>query len=161
MGATETGGWIIEDDYDGEFRYDRQPVGALQGLDPSRVIYGGTASKSLAAGLHLAWLVLPPSLVEPVTESIRWRVGVSSIEQAALADFITTGQLDRHLRQMRLIYRRRRDAVLATLGAHAPWMTMTGVSAGLHGTILLDGTTEPRATRSCGSPSEHRSGCIR
>ena len=89
--ARETGGWIVEDDYDGEFRYDRQPVGALQGLDPSRVIYGGTASKSLAAGLHLAWLVLPPSLVEPVTETIRWRVGVSSIEQAALADFITTG----------------------------------------------------------------------
>jgi GntR family transcriptional regulator/MocR family aminotransferase len=140
--ARETGGWIIEDDYDGEFRFDRQPVGALQGLDPSRVIYGGTASKSLAAGLHLAWLVLPPSLVEPVTETIRWRVGVSSIEQAALADFITRGQLDRHLRQMRLIYRRRRDSVLSALGAHAPWMTMTGASAGLHGTILLEGTAE-------------------
>ena len=138
----ETGGWIIEDDYDGEFRFDRQPVGALQGLDPSRVIYGGTASKSLAAGLHLAWLVLPPSLVEPVTETIRWRVGVSSIEQAALADFITRGQLDRHLRQMRLIYRRRRDSVLSALFTHAPWMTMTGASAGLHGTILLEGTAE-------------------
>ena len=135
-------GWIIEDDYDGEFRFDRQPVGALQGLDPSRVIYGGTASKSLAAGLHLAWLVLPPSLVEPVTETIRWRVGVSSIEQAALADFITRGQLDRHLRQMRLIYRRRRDSLLSALFTHAPWMTMTGASAGLHGTILLEGTAE-------------------
>jgi GntR family transcriptional regulator / MocR family aminotransferase len=140
--ARETGGWIVEDDYDGEFRFDRQPVGALQGLDPSRVIYGGTASKSLAAGLHLAWLVLPPSLVEPVTETIRWRVGVSSIEQAALADFITRGQLDRHLRQMRLVYRRRRDSVLSALSEHASWMTMTGASAGLHGTILLEGTAE-------------------
>ena len=140
--ARDSGGWIVEDDYDGEFRFDRQPVGAMHGLDPSRVIYGGTASKSLAAGLHLAWLVVPPSLVEPVTESSRWRVGVSSIEQAALADFITRGQLDRHLRQMRLTYRRRRDAVVAALHRHAPWMTMTGVSAGLHGTILLEGTTE-------------------
>jgi GntR family transcriptional regulator/MocR family aminotransferase len=140
--ARESGGWIVEDDYDSEFRFDRQPVGALQGLDPSRVIYGGTASKSLAAGLHLAWLVLPPPLVEPVTESSRWRVGVSSIEQAALADFINRGHLDRHLRQMRVVYRRRRDAVLSTLNAHAPWMTMTGASAGLHGTILLDGTAD-------------------
>ena len=137
--ARQCDGWIIEDDYDGEFRYDRQPVGAMQGLDPSRVIYGGTASKSLAAGLHIAWLVLPPSLVEPVTESSRWRVGVSAIDQAALADFITTGHLDRHLRQMRVAYRRRRDEVIATLRTHAPWMTMSGVSAGLHGTVLLDG----------------------
>jgi GntR family transcriptional regulator/MocR family aminotransferase len=142
-----------------EFRFDRQPVGALQGLDPSRVIYGGTASKSLDAGLHLAWLVLPPSLVEPVTETIRWRVGVSSIEQAALADFITRGQLDRHLRQMRLIYRRRRDSVLSALFRHAPWMTMTGASAGLHGTILL---REPLSGRIqiLRLPSEHR-GCTR
>ena len=137
--ARRRDGWIVEDDYDGEFRYDRQPVGAMHGLDPSRVVYGGTASKSLAAGLHIAWLVLPPSLVEPVTEASRWRVGVSAIDQAALADFITTGHLDRHLRQMRVEYRRRRDEVMSTLRANAPWMTMSGVSAGLHGTVLLDG----------------------
>jgi len=83
--------------------------------------------------------VLPPPLVAPVTESSRWRVGVSAIDQAALADFITTGHLDRHLRQMRVAYRRRRDEVIATLRSHAPWMTMSGVSAGLHGTVLLDG----------------------
>ena len=64
-------GWIIEDDYDGEFRYDRRPVGAMQGLDPDRVIYGGTASKSLAPGLGLAWLVLPPLLLEPVLDTMR------------------------------------------------------------------------------------------
>ena len=115
--ARRNGGWIIEDDYDGEFRYDRQPIGAVQGLDPSRVIYGGTVSKSLAAGLHIAWLVLPPPLVEAVTESSRWRVGVSAVDQAALADFITHGLLDRHLRQMRVAYRRRRDAVIDTLRA--------------------------------------------
>ncbi len=137
--ARRNGGWIIEDDYDGEFRYDRQPIGAVQGLDPSRVIYGGTVSKSLAAGLHIAWLVLPPRLVEAVTESSRWRVGVSAVDQAALADFITHGLLDRHLRQMRVAYRRRRDAVIDTLRANGPWMTMTGVSAGLHGAVLLDG----------------------
>ncbi|HTN78235.1 MAG TPA: PLP-dependent aminotransferase family protein [Acidimicrobiales bacterium] len=137
--ARATDGWIIEDDYDGEFRYDRQPIGAMQGLDPDRVVYGGTASKTLAAGVHLAWLVLPRRLVEPVVETVRWREGVSAIEQAALADFIATGRLDRHLRQMRAVYRRRRDALVAVLQAHAPWMEMTGISAGLHGTVELDG----------------------
>ena len=134
--ARETGGWIVEDDYDGEFRYDRHPVGALQGLDPSRVIYAGTASKSLAPGLGLAWLVLPPALVEPVVSARRLRrSAVSAIEQAALADFIETGRLDRHIRRMRAIYRRRRDAVLEIL---APHFEVIGVSAGLHVTAVTD-----------------------
>ncbi len=140
--ARRVDGWIIEDDYDGEFRYDRQPIGAVQGLDPDRVVYGGTASKSLAAGVHLAWLVVPTSLLAPVVETARWRMTVSAIEQAALGDFITTGRLDRHLRQMRLTYGRRRDAIVAELRAHAPWISVTGISAGLHGAVVLDGPAE-------------------
>jgi GntR family transcriptional regulator/MocR family aminotransferase len=131
-----TGGWIVEDDYDGEFRYDRHPVGALQALDPSRVVYAGTASKSLAPGLGLAWLVLPPALVEPVVEvKRRRRAAVSTIEQAALADFITTGRFDRHVRRQRAAYRRRRDAVLDVL---ADRFEVIGVSAGLHVTALTE-----------------------
>jgi GntR family transcriptional regulator/MocR family aminotransferase len=131
-------GWIVEDDYDGEFRYDRRPVGAMQGLAPDRVVYGGTASKSLAPGVALAWLVVPPTLLEPVLDTLRHRRdAVSSIEQAALADFITTMRLDRHVRAQRLRYRRRRDLVVQLLREKAPWLDVTGVSAGLHVTAFL------------------------
>ncbi len=140
--ARRNDAWIIEDDYDGEFRYDAKPVGAMQGLAPDRVIYGGTASKSLAAGVHLAWMVVPVPLLDAVVDTSRWRMAVSAIEQAALAEFIATGRLDRHLRRMRLVYRKRRDAVVSELRANAPWMSMTGLSAGLHGTVLLDGPAE-------------------
>ncbi|HEX4905930.1 MAG TPA: PLP-dependent aminotransferase family protein [Acidimicrobiales bacterium] len=134
--ARETGGWVVEDDYDGEFRFDRHPVGALQGLDPSRVIYAGTASKSLAPGLGLAWLVLPPALVEPVVQARRRRrAAVSTIEQAALADFIDTGRLDRHVRRMRSAYRRRRDALLSIL---VPRYEVIGIAAGLHVTVVTE-----------------------
>jgi GntR family transcriptional regulator/MocR family aminotransferase len=130
--------WIVEDDYDGEFRYDRRALGAMQGLDPDRIIYGGTASKSLAPGLGLAWLVLPPMLVEPVLETKRLRrPALSTIDQAALADFIGSGGLDRHIRTQRLAYRRRRDDVVRLLAERAPWLDVTGVSAGLHVTALM------------------------
>ena len=137
--ARHRDGWIIEDDYDGEFRYDRRPIGALQGLDPDRVVYGGTASKSLAPGLGLAWLVLPPKLLEPVLQSMRLRRDtVSSIEQAALAEFILSGRLDRHVRAQRLHYRRRRDAMMRVLTNSGPWLQVTGVSAGLHVTAYVN-----------------------
>jgi GntR family transcriptional regulator/MocR family aminotransferase len=70
--ARRTGAYVIEDDYDGEFRYDRQPVGALQGLAPDRVVYAGTASKTVAPGLRIAWIVVPPALAAPMRESTRW-----------------------------------------------------------------------------------------
>jgi GntR family transcriptional regulator/MocR family aminotransferase len=110
----------------------------MQGLDPERVIYGGTASKSLAPGLGLAWLVLPPMLLEPVLDTMRLRRDtVSSIEQAALAEFIGSGRLDRHVRAQRLHYRRRRDAMMTLLADKAPWLEVAGVSAGLHMTAFL------------------------
>ncbi|MDH3682081.1 MAG: PLP-dependent aminotransferase family protein [Acidimicrobiia bacterium] len=131
--------WIIEDDYDGEFRYDRQPVGALQGLAPDRVVYAGTASKTLAPGLRLSWLVVPSALEVVLSAVTHIRSGVSSIEQAALADFIGNGELDRHVRAVRKVYGRRRAELIARLADDVPWCRLGEVpSAGLHLTVLLD-----------------------
>ena len=110
----------------------------MQGLDPDRVVYGGTASKSLAPGLGIAWLVLPPSLLEPVLDTKRLRRdAVSTIEQAALAEFIASGRFDRHIRSQRLQYRRRRDSLLRLLASRTDLLDVTGVSAGLHVTAFL------------------------
>ncbi|AJT64876.1 hypothetical protein T261_3206 [Streptomyces lydicus] len=141
--ARSTGGYILEDDYDGEFRYDRQPVGALQGLDPDHVVYLGTASKSLAPALRLAWMVLPDRLVDPVLALKRtgeWQSG--SLEQLTLAEFLASGAYDRHLRGMRLRYRRRRDQLVAALADRAPHVHVSGIAAGLHAVLELPPGTE-------------------
>jgi GntR family transcriptional regulator / MocR family aminotransferase len=131
--ATERGAVVIEDDYDAEYRYDRTPVGALQGLAPDHVVYAGSASKTLAPGIRLGWFVLPRHLTEPMAAAkIAADRGSPALEQVALADFVTRGEFDRHLRRMRPIYRRRRDALLAALARHLPWLQPVGVSAGLH-----------------------------
>src|SRR5260370_6461190 len=136
--ARGTGGIIVEDDYDGELRYDRQPVGALQALDPGRVIYVGTTSKSLAAALRVGWLVGPPQLTGQVAEVIRIiNAWPSSLDQLALARFIETGMFDRHIRRMRGIYRQRRDLLIATLAGHPPRLRMTGIAAGGHALARL------------------------
>ncbi|MFI5802701.1 PLP-dependent aminotransferase family protein [Streptomyces sp. NPDC051561] len=142
--ARRTGGVVLEDDYDGEFRYDRQPVGALQGLDPERVVYLGTASKSLAPGLRLSWAVLPEELVGMLSP----HEGTSSaLEQLALAEFIDSGAYDRHVRAVRLRYRRRRDDLMAALAAHAPQVKVTGIAAGLHAILELPPGTERSVIR--------------
>ncbi|MGP8299577.1 MocR-like pyridoxine biosynthesis transcription factor PdxR [Streptomyces inhibens] len=141
--ARATGNYILEDDYDGEFRYDRQPVGALQGLDPEHVVYMGTASKSLAPALRLAWMVLPERLLDPVFALKRtgeWPSG--SLDQLTLAEFLTSGAYDRHLRGMRLRYRRRRDQLVEALAAHAPAIQVSGIAAGLHAVLELPPGTE-------------------
>lgn len=141
--ARRSGGLVLDDDYDGEFRYDRQPVGALQGLDPEHVVHLGTASKSLAPALRLGWLVLPPSLVDEVV-SLKgeggWSTGV--LDQLTLAEFITSGAYDRHVRSARLRYRRRRDALVAALATRAPDVHATGIAAGLHAVLRLPPGTE-------------------
>ena len=131
--AAERGAIIIEDDYDAEYRYDRTPVGALQGLAPDHVVYAGSASKTLAPGLRLGWLALPGRLVEPVAAAkIAADRGSPALDQLAFADLLTRGEFDRHLRRMRPVYKRRRDALLTALETHLPWLEPTGVSAGLH-----------------------------
>ncbi len=98
--ADRRSGWVIEDDYDAEFRYDREPIGALQGLRPERVIYAGSASKTLAPGLRLGWIAAPPVLVDGLTDAkLAADHGSPVIDQLALADFIGRGELDRHLRR--------------------------------------------------------------
>jgi GntR family transcriptional regulator / MocR family aminotransferase len=124
---------IVEDDYDAEFRYDREPIGAMQGLCAERVVYAGTASKMLAPGVRLGWLAAPRRLVEPLADAkMLADHGSAGLDQLALADFIERGELDRHLRRMRPIYRRRRDALLAALERYLPRWEPTGASAGLH-----------------------------
>ena len=121
--AAGSGAVVIEDDYDSEYRYDRTPVGALQGMAPDRVVYAGSASKTLAPGLRLGWFVMPGHLAEPMAEAkIAADRGSPALEQLALADLIARGEFDRHLRRMRPVYRRRRDALLAALSRRLPWL---------------------------------------
>lgn len=134
--ARERGALVVEDDYDAEFRYDREPVRALQGLDPDSVAYLGTASKALAPALRLGWLVVPARLVGEA-ERVKHLLDVCSpaVDQRALARFIARGDYDRHVRRARAIYRRRRDLLLAALDRHLPGLAVEGVAAGVH--VLL------------------------
>ncbi|BBA99645.1 putative GntR family transcriptional regulator [Actinacidiphila reveromycinica] len=142
--ARAMGGLVLEDDYDGEFRYDRQPVGALQSLAPEHVVYAGTASKSLAPGLRLAWLAVPPDLVDAVVREKRMADHHSPvIDQLTLAEFIGSGAHDRHVRRMRLRYRARRDRLVAALGERVPSVRVSGIAAGLHAVVELPATAGP------------------
>ncbi|HEX4427963.1 MAG TPA: PLP-dependent aminotransferase family protein [Frankiaceae bacterium] len=131
--AVERDAVIIEDDYDAEYRYDGSPVGAMQGLAPDRVVYGGSASKTLAPGIRLGWLIAPPHLSKALADAkISADRGSPALEQLALADLIRRGEIDRHLRRMRPVYRRRRDVLLASLRTHLPELRPSGISAGMH-----------------------------
>jgi GntR family transcriptional regulator/MocR family aminotransferase len=143
--ARATGTLVIEDDYDGEFRFDRQPVGALQAMAPDLVVYAGTASKTLAPGLRLSWLVLPERLIEPMRMAKFFadrHNGV--IEQLTFAQLLRSGHYDQHVRRCRTRYRRRRDRVVDTLTAVGARFNPAGIAAGLHVVALLgDGVPEP------------------
>jgi GntR family transcriptional regulator/MocR family aminotransferase len=142
--ARERRALVVEDDYDAEYRYDRAPIGAMQGLAPDLVAYAGTASKTLAPGLRLGWLVLPPGLVDDVAEAKKLADrGSPVLDQLAFADFLDGGAFDRHLRRMRPLYRRRRDTLLVALRKHAPELEPAGIAAGLHLVAYLpDGLDE-------------------
>ncbi|MBB4688981.1 MocR-like pyridoxine biosynthesis transcription factor PdxR [Amycolatopsis jiangsuensis] len=141
--ARRTGGLVLEDDYDGEFRYDRSPVGALQGLDPEHVVYLGTSSKALSPGLRLGWLALPPRLAHAVAE-VKGEpdLHTSTVDQLTMAEFLSSGGYGRHVRAMRLRYRRRRDQLVAALAEQAPDARVTGLSAGLHVLVELPSGNE-------------------
>jgi GntR family transcriptional regulator / MocR family aminotransferase len=129
---------IIEDDYDGEFRYDRQPAGALQHLDPGHVIYVGTASKTLAPALRLGWLSLPPAIAGALQAAKdHLDRGTSILDQLTFAELIASGAFDRHVRRMRGIYRRRRDDLAQALARSNPGLRLAGISAGLHALAYL------------------------
>lgn len=131
--ARDVDGVIMEDDYDGDFRYDRAPVGALQGLDPEHVVYTGSVSKSLAPGLRLGWLLAPASMTDEIVDRKRTMdLGNPAVDQAVLADFITRGGYDRQLRRCQRAYRARRDTLTAALAEHFPGTEVSGIAAGLH-----------------------------
>ncbi|HET6706035.1 PLP-dependent aminotransferase family protein [Amycolatopsis sp.] len=147
--AGESGAYVLEDDYDGEFRFDRQQVGALQALAPERVVYAGTASKTLAPALRLAWLVLPRSLVEPVRAAMADSGSRPALlNQLALAELIDSGAYDRHVRRSRAEYRSRRTRLLAALPDS---VRPHGIAAGLHLLLMLppDGPSEATALAAC------------
>ena len=136
--AARAGALIIEDDYDGEFRYDRRAIGAMQALAPEHVIYAGTASKTLAPAVRLGWLVVPRRMLADVLSAKERadRHG-SSLDELTLAEFITSGGYDRHVRRSRLRYQRRRDRLIAALAGALPDPRITGVAAGMHAVLHL------------------------
>jgi GntR family transcriptional regulator/MocR family aminotransferase len=127
---------VIEDDYDAEFRYDQEPVRALQGLAPDLVVQMGTVSKTLAPALRLGWLTAPPDLLEQATIQKCLIDDFSpALNQLALAEFLRSGDYDRHVRRARRVYRARRDRLLDALADELPELPVTGVAAGVH--VLL------------------------
>jgi GntR family transcriptional regulator/MocR family aminotransferase len=136
--AQQKGAYVVEDDYDGEYRYDREPVGALQGLAPERVIYIGSASKILAPALRVGWVLLPAELVEGISQiKLDADRGSSAMDQLAMAQFIDRGDLDRHLRRTRLLYRQRREFMAEALRSELPGLRIRGIRAGLYLTVDL------------------------
>jgi GntR family transcriptional regulator/MocR family aminotransferase len=144
--ASRRDAFIIEDDYDSEFRYDKEPVGALQGLAPDRVFTIGTASKALAPAVRLGWVLAPPSLAEAVGEQkqISDR-GSAMLDQLTLAALLESGRYDRHLRRMRTVYASRRAALITALARHAPHIRLTGLAAGFHAVAHLPPSADEEA----------------
>jgi GntR family transcriptional regulator / MocR family aminotransferase len=142
--ANEVDGVILEDDYDAEFRYDRQPVGSLQGLNPARVIALGSVSKTLAPAIRLGWVLAPPRFVAGIVEEKRLSSrGAPGLDQEALALLMETGRFDRHLRRVRETYRTRRDVLAAEVELAFGPGRLQGLTAGCHALLRLpDGTSE-------------------
>jgi GntR family transcriptional regulator / MocR family aminotransferase len=129
---------IVEDDYDSEYRYDRVAVGSLQGLAPERIVYIGSASKRLAPAMRLGWMLLPSWLTWELTAAKTIEdFGSEVIGQLALRDFIVRGELDRHVRRMRLRYQRRRETLLGALARWLPDARVSGADAGLFELVHL------------------------
>ena len=144
--ARAVDGYVVEDDFDAEFRYDRRPVGALQGLAPDRVVYCGTTAKTVAGGLRLGWMVLPDELVAPVCALRAGSDGATSgVLAATFAELLRTGDLDRHLRRSRRVYRERRDAVVGAVHRWLPEATVSGIAAGLSAVLDLPASLDEQA----------------
>ncbi|RXR27341.1 PLP-dependent aminotransferase family protein [Oerskovia turbata] len=133
--ARDVDGLVVEDDYDAEFRYDRRPVAAMQGLAPDRVVLLGSLSKTLSPAFGLGWAVLPPGWRDTVVD--RGGAGPSTLDQLALARFVTSGAYERHLRAARGRFRRRREVLVEALESELPGTVVTGIAAGMHAVVAL------------------------
>lgn len=137
---------IVEDDFDAEYRYDGSGLGAVQGLAPDRVAYIGSASKRLTPGMRLGWALLPPWLAWPLIQAKAIEdSGSEAIGQLALHDFIERGELDRHIRRMRLRYQRRRATMVEALSTHLPQAGVSAAAAGLYELVELPEETDEAA----------------
>ena len=144
--ARRTGALVIEDDYDAEFRYDRHPIGAIQGLAPDRVVYVGCASKTVTPALRLGWLAAPADLIEALErEKCFDDMGSTLLDQLAFSRFVDGGDFARHLRRVRPIYRRRRDVTIDALATYMPAARWRGEAAGLHLHVMLPGDVDEGA----------------
>jgi GntR family transcriptional regulator / MocR family aminotransferase len=144
--ARRGGGYVIEDDYDSEFRYDSEPVGALQGLAPDQVCLLGTVSKALAPAVRLGWVHAPAPLAAAVAaEKEMSDRGSCTLDQLALATLLTTGRYDRHLRRMRTVYAARCTALTDAFARHVPEVQLTGLAAGFHAVASLPPGTDEAA----------------
>ena len=143
--ARSCGGLVLEDDYDAEFRYDRTPIGALQGLGPDVVLYGGSVSKTLAPGVRLGWLVVPEHLVAAYRDA-KYTADLARgvLDQATFAELLASGEMDRHIRRMAVEYRHRRDHLVAAVASSLPDWDVTGTAAGLHLVLHAPGETTRR-----------------
>jgi GntR family transcriptional regulator/MocR family aminotransferase len=153
--AAETDGVVLEDDYDAEFRYDRQPVGSMQGLDPERVVALGSVSKTLAPAMKLGWVFPPTRFLDGIVDEKRLTSrGAPALDQEALAILMESGRYDRHMRRMRDLYRARRDVLAAEVAAAFPDGSLQGLAAGCHVLLHLpDGVGEDAVVESSHSMS--------
>jgi GntR family transcriptional regulator/MocR family aminotransferase len=146
--ARRHGALLIEDDYDAELRYDRTPIAALQGHAPDQVVYLGSASKTFSPALRIGWIAAPPRLAHRLDVAKRFEdMGSNLLEQHTFARLLDRGEFARHLRRVRPVYRRRRDATLAALGELLPQARCQGAAAGLHVYVRLPGDVEVAAVR--------------
>jgi GntR family transcriptional regulator / MocR family aminotransferase len=143
--ARRAGGLIIEDDYDAEFRYDRRPVGTLQGTDRSGVALAGSVSKTLSPALGIGWLATPPAWTAAVRATVAGPAGPPVLDQLGFAEFLQAGFYDRHLRARRQSYRARRDAIVQAIAEQLPGTGVSGVAAGLHLLVHLGAGTDAAA----------------
>ncbi|AEV30848.1 transcriptional regulator with HTH domain and aminotransferase domain [Sphaerochaeta pleomorpha str. Grapes] len=145
--SEQAGRYIVEDDYDSEFRYSGKPIPSLQGMDQAgRVIYLGAFSKSLSPSLRISYMVLPEKLIDSFDDTLSfYNCPVPTIAQKTLKEFMDKGHFERHLNRMRNLYGQKREALVTAIQRHLPFAEIEGASAGLHVTVRINNGMDEKA----------------